>query len=151
MKRLVQWLSVLMVAFASFSGLGNASAALAAPYSFNTINSIAHSAPLLAADVEKEAIRNRVADKMSTEYGKKLDLNNTNLRYFRVMQGMYPTLAGLIVKNSPYASVEDVLKIPGLTEAQRATLEKNLDRFTVTDVEEALTEGGDRINNGVYR
>jgi photosystem II PsbU protein len=151
MKRLVRWLSVLMVAFASFSGLGNASAAVAAPLTFNTFNSIAHSAPLLAADVEKEAIRNRVADKMSTDYGKKLDLNNTNLRYFRVMQGMYPTLAGLIVKNAPYASVEDVLKIPGLTEKQIATLTTNLDRFTVTDVEEALTEGADRINNGVYR
>jgi photosystem II PsbU protein len=151
MKRLVRWLSVLMVAFASFSGLGNASAAVAAPLTFNTFNSIAHSAPLLAADIEKEAIRNRVADKMSTDYGKKLDLNNTNLRYFRVMQGMYPTLAGLIVKNAPYASVEDVLKIPGLTEKQIATLTTNLDRFTVTDVEEALTEGADRINNGVYR
>ena len=64
---------------------------------------------------------------------------------------MYPTLAGLIVKNSPYASVEDVLKIPGLTEAQIATLTRNMDQFTVTEVEEALTEGADRINNGAYR
>ena len=154
MKRLVRWLSVLVVVLASFSWLGNAPAALAAPNSFNTFNSIVRSAPLLAAgnaNVEKESLRNRVADKMSTDYGKKLDLNNTNLRYFRELQGMYPTLAGLIVKNSPYASVEDVLKIPGLTDAQIETLTTNLDRFTVTEVEEALTEGGDRINNGVYR
>ena len=64
---------------------------------------------------------------------------------------MYPTLAALVVRNSPYAAVEDVLKIPGLTERQLETLTTNLDRFTVTEVEEALTEGNDRINNGVYR
>lgn len=149
MKRLVRWLSVLVVLVASFGWTANQSA-LAAPH-FNTFTAISTSAPLLATEVEEEAIRNRVADKMATDYGKKLDLNNTNLRYFRELQGMYPTLAGLIVKNSPYASVQDVLKIPGLTETQRATLEANLDRFTVTDVEEALTEGDDRINNGVYR
>ena len=45
----------------------------------------------------------------------------------------------------------DVLKIPGLTEAQIATLTRNMDQFTVTEVEEALTEGADRINNGAYR
>ena len=134
MKRLVRWLSAISIAIVCM-GL------------------LAYSQPAMAdnKDVEKESMRNKVADKMSTAYGKKLDLNNTNLRYFRVLQGMYPTLAGLIVKNSPYASVEDVLKIPGLTEAQIATLTRNMDQFTVTEVEEALTEGADRINNGAYR
>lgn len=134
MKRLVRWLSAISIAIVCM-GL------------------LAYSQPAMAAnkDVEKESMRNKVADKMSTAYGTKLDLNNTNLRYFRVLQGMYPTLAGLIVKNSPYAVVEDVLKIPDLTEAQIATLTKNLDKFTVTEVEEALTEGADRINNGAYR
>ncbi len=134
MKRLVRWLSAISIALVCM-GL------------------LAYSQPAMAdnKDVEKESMRNKVADKMSTAFGKKLDLNNTNLRYFRVLQGMYPTLAGLIVKNSPYASVEDVLKIPGLTEAQIATLTRNMDQFTVTEVEEALTEGADRINNGAYR
>jgi photosystem II PsbU protein len=134
MKRLVRWLSAISIALVCMSLL-------------------AYSQPAMAdnKDVEKESMRNKVADKMSTAYGTKLDLNNTNLRYFRVLQGMYPTLAGLIVKNSPYAEVEDVLKIPGLTEAQIATLNRNLDKFTVTEVEEALTEGADRINNGAYR
>ncbi len=134
MKRLVRWLSAISIAIVCMSLL-------------------AYSQPAMAdnKDVEKESMRNKVADKMSTAYGTKLDLNNTNLRYFRVLQGMYPTLAGLIVKNSPYAEVEDVLKIPGLTEAQIATLNRNLDKFTVTEVEEALTEGADRINNGAYR
>ena len=134
MKRLVRWLSAISIAIVCM-GL------------------LAYSQPAMAdnKDVEKESMRNKVADKMSTAFGKKLDLNNTNLRYFRVLQGMYPTLAGLIVKNSPYAVVEDVLKIPGLTEAQIATLTRNMDQFTVTEVEEALTEGADRINNGAYR
>ena len=134
MKRLVRWLSALSISLVCM-GL------------------LAYSQPAMAdnKDVEKESMRNKVADKMSTAFGKKLDLNNTNLRYFRVLQGMYPTLAGLIVKNSPYAVVEDVLKIPGLTEAQIATLTLNMDQFTVTEVEEALTEGADRINNGAYR
>ena len=152
MKRLVNWLSVFVVVVASLSWLGHAPAALAAPSA--VITSMVRSAPLFAAvnaNVEKEVMRNRVADKMSTDYGKKLDLNNTNLRYFRELQGMYPTLAALVVRNSPYAAVEDVLKIPGLTERQLETLTTNLDRFTVTEVEEALTEGNDRINNGVYR
>lgn len=133
MKRLVRWFSAISIAIVCM-GL------------------LAYSQPAMAAmDGEKDAMRNRVADKMSTDYGKKLDLNNTNLRYFRVLQGMYPTLAGLIVKNSPYENVEDVLKIPGLTEAQIATLTLHMDEFTVTDVEESLTAGADRINNGAYR
>ncbi len=152
MKRLMNWLSVFVVVVASFGWLGHATAALAASNSM--VTPMVQSAPLFAAvnaNVEKEVMRNRVADKMSTDYGKKLDLNNTNLRYFRELQGMYPTLAALVVRNSPYAAVEDVLKIPGLTERQLETLTTNLDRFTVTEVEEALTEGNDRINNGVYR
>jgi photosystem II PsbU protein len=133
MKRLFRWISVLSVILLCTGMLAFASPAMA------------------GTDVEKETLRNKVADKMSTSFGQKLDLNNTNLRYFRVLQGMYPTLAGLIVRNSPYKEVSDVLNIPGLTEAQRATLELNLDKFTVTDVEEALTAGEDRINNGAYR
>jgi photosystem II PsbU protein len=133
MKRLVRWFSAISIAIVCM-GL------------------LAYSHPAMAAmDGEKESMRNTDADKMSTAYGKKLDLNNTNLRYFRVLQGVYPTLAGLIVKNSPYENVEDVLKIPGLTEEQIATLTLHMDEFTVTDVEESLTAGADRINNGAYR
>jgi photosystem II PsbU protein len=148
MKRLFRWMSVLcaVVLCTGLLTFARPAMAMSAGQSFGMMQPM-----LLAADVEKEALRNKVADKMSTDFGKKLDLNNTNLRYFRVLQGMYPTLAGLIVKNSPYKAVEDVLKIPGLTETQRTTLERNLDKFTVTDVEEALTAGDDRINNGAYR
>lgn len=109
-----------------------------------------HSSTLLAAPAAED-LRNAVSDKLSTSFGQKLDLNNTNVRYFRVYQGLYPTIAALIVKNAPYESVEDVLDIPGLTAQQKAVLEENLDHFTVTDVTKELVEGQDRINNGVYR
>lgn len=89
--------------------------------------------------------------KLGTDYGKKLDLNNTNVQSFTQYRGLYPTLARLIVKNAPYEKVEDVLEIPGLTEKQIDTLQTNLENFAVTAVEPALVEGQDRINPGIYK
>ncbi|MBW4494661.1 MAG: photosystem II complex extrinsic protein PsbU [Oscillatoria princeps RMCB-10] len=95
-------------------------------------------------------LRNVVDEKLNTEYGKKLDLNNTNVRAFRKYPGLYPTLAGKIVQNAPYKEVGDVLDIPGLSEPEKTVLQANLGNFTVTEVESALNEGDDRINNGLY-
>ncbi|MEB3295009.1 MAG: photosystem II complex extrinsic protein PsbU [Synechococcales bacterium] len=149
MKRLVRWLSVLSLMVGLLGWFGNMQSALAV--NLTDLGSSLRSTSFLVAEVESEALRNKVADKMATAFGKKLDLNNTNVRYFRELPGLYPTLAGLIVKNAPYGNVQEVLQIPGLTEQQKGILQSNLDKFTVTDVEEALVEGGDRINNGVYR
>jgi photosystem II PsbU protein len=112
------------------------------------MGAIAVFAPKLLA---VEDLRNPMEEKMRTEFGKKLDLNNTNVRAFRQVPGLYPTLAGLIVKHAPYENVEDVLKIPGLTDRQKDVLRSSLNSFTVTEVEEALVEGDDRFNNGIYR
>lgn len=122
--------------------LGNAPASLAW---FNSVVTMPH---LLAVE---ESPRDVVSDKLASEFGQKLDLNNTNIRYFREYPGLYPTLAGKIVKYAPYKKVEDVLAIPGLTERQKEILRDNFDNFTVSDVEAALTEGADRYNNGIYR
>ncbi len=94
--------------------------------------------------------QNPVEEKLSTEFGSKIDLNNSNIRTFREYPGLYPNLARSIINHAPYQKVEDVLEIPGLTEQQRDLLRKHLDNFTVTEVEPALTEGGDRYNPGVY-
>ncbi len=102
-------------------------------------------APLLAAD-----LRNPADDMLNTEFGKKIDLNNTNVRAFRRLRGFYPTLARKIVANAPYQKVEDVLTIPGLSEGQKSRLQANLDKFTVLESTEVFTEGGDRFNNGYY-
>jgi photosystem II PsbU protein len=63
---------------------------------------------------------------------------------------MYPTIASKIVKNAPYEQVEDVLNIPGLTDKQKEFVKSHLDKFTVTEMQTELTQGGERINNGHY-
>ncbi|MGG6267581.1 photosystem II complex extrinsic protein PsbU [Leptolyngbya sp. AN03gr2] len=135
MKRLIRFLAALSLVVGCLGWLPQA--AIAANFNGVTV---------LAADY-----RNVVEDKMATEYGKKLDLNNTNVRAFRQLPGLYPTLAGLIVKNAPYESIEDVLNIPGLSDKQKEILQANMDNFVATEVSKELVEGGDRYNNGIYR
>jgi photosystem II PsbU protein len=139
MKRLIRFLAALSLIVGCLGWVSQAAMAV-------NLNGVAQNAMVLAADY-----RNAVEDKMATEFGKKLDLNNTNVRSFRVLPGMYPTLAGKIVKNAPYSKIEDVLAIPGLTDQQKEILQANFDNFTVTDVAKELVEGDDRINNGIYR
>ncbi len=93
---------------------------------------------------------NAVDAKLTTEYGQKIDLNNSDIRDFRALRGFYPNLASKIIKNAPYENVEDVLSIPGLSETQESRLQANLDKFIVTETSIELTEGDDRINPGVY-
>jgi photosystem II PsbU protein len=88
--------------------------------------------------------------KLTTEFGQKIDLNNTNIREFRDLKAFYPNLAGKIIKNAPYDSVQDVLKIANLTPRQKELLQANLDKFTVTEPSVELIEGDDRFNPGVY-
>ncbi len=144
MKRLIRFLTALVLVVSCLGWVGSSQNAMAADLTSLTVRS----PQILAAT---ESIRNKMDDKLATEFGKKLDLNNTNVRSFRVYQGLYPNLAGIIVRNAPYEKVEDVLKISGLTDAQKDILQANLKNFTVTDVEDALVEGGDRYNNGIYR
>jgi photosystem II PsbU protein len=95
--------------------------------------------------------QNRADAKLGTSFGKKVDLNNTNVRAFQQYPGLYPTLAKAIITNAPYKKVEDVLDIPGLSDRQKQTLQANFDNFTVTELEPAFNEGDDRFNNGIYR
>ncbi|MDX2243560.1 MAG: photosystem II complex extrinsic protein PsbU [Leptolyngbyaceae cyanobacterium bins.302] len=156
MKRLFCLLATLSMMIGVL-GWSNAQTALASNWSIPAGTPIAQlnwlnlaSTPKVLAAVEED-VRDAVSAKLTTEFGRKLDLNNTNIRAFRQYQGLYPTLAGILVKNAPYESVDDVLEIPGLTDRQKDILRQNLDNFTVTEVESALTEGADRINNGIYR
>jgi photosystem II PsbU protein len=93
---------------------------------------------------------NSADSKLGTDFGKKIDLNNTNVRAFRKYPGLYPTLARKIVDGAPYKSVDDVLSIPDLSTNQKANLEKNLENFTITSTDDTFNEGGDRYNNGYY-
>jgi photosystem II PsbU protein len=93
---------------------------------------------------------NAVDSKLATEYGQKIDLNNSDIRDFRDLRGFYPNLAGKIIKNAPYEAVEEVLDISGLSETQKNRLQANLDNFTVTPPSKEFNEGDDRFNPGVY-
>jgi photosystem II PsbU protein len=101
--------------------------------------------------IAAETRENAADAKLGSEFGQKIDLNNANITAFAQYQGLYPTLARMIVRNAPYKSLDDVLEIPGLSDRQKDTLKSNFDNFTVTDVETALVSGDDRYNNGVYR
>ncbi len=142
MQRLVRLVAVFGLVVGCLGWLGFPQNAVAASWTGITLQS-----PVLAA---QPLYRNPVDDKLATEFGEKIDLNNTNVRAFRQYRGLYPTLAGLIVQNAPYEKVEDVLDISSLSSRQKELLQANLDNFTVTDPEVSLIEGDDRINNGYY-
>ncbi|ELR96714.1 photosystem II complex extrinsic protein PsbU [Gloeocapsa sp. PCC 73106] len=103
--------------------------------------------PAIAAEVD---MRNPADAVLGSDYGKKVDLNNANVRLFRKYRGYYPTLAALIVNNAPYEQVDDVLKIPGLSGRQKELLSEHMTEFTVTPQADVFNEGGDRYNPGIY-
>jgi photosystem II PsbU protein len=141
MKTFFSWSALCAVVLTAILSL-----AAPQPASAVTFDRIGIAQPILVA----EGLRN-VADDKRKEADGKIDLNNTNVRAFLDLPGMYPTLAGKLVKNGPFETVDSILNIPGLSERQKATLSQYLDKFTVTDPSSALTEGGDQINNGIYR
>ena len=149
MKRFVRWLVLLSFFVVCLGWLGLPQGAIALPLSgegpiVSATSTISNSALLGAT------LQNPVDKKLATEYGEKVDLNNTNVRAFRQYKGLYPVIARKILDNAPYQSVEEVLQIPGLSDGQKDRLKENLDSFTVTPIEDALTQGDDRINNGLY-
>lgn len=105
----------------------------------------------LLANAGGRELRNSIDDKMATEYGNKIDVNNTNIAAFRKYRGLYPTIAGKVVSNAPYDSIEDILEIPGLRQVEKDRIQQNLDVFTISAPDPALVEGADRFNNGVYK
>lgn len=151
MKRLIHVLVVWGLLVSCLGWLGFSQSAIAAPMSWtpgvSLSKAIANGSPMLLAET---TLRNPADAKLETEYGQKLDLNNTHIRAFRKYRGMFPTLASLIIQNAPYDDVEEVLEIPGLTDRQKQILKDNLDNFTVTETADVYNEGDDRFNPGVY-
>ncbi len=141
MRLFIRRLALLTLVVASCLGLMG----LQQPASALNINGPFTSTDLLAA-----TYRNPVDAKLETDYGQKIDLNNTNVIAFSQFKGLYPTIAGKVVQNAPYSSVEDVLQIDGLTEPQKKMLQQHLGSFTVTDPDPALVGGQDRYNTGAY-
>ncbi len=141
MKGFVRLLTVFSLLLGCWGWLGTTQIAQAANFNSLALPQI----PILAVG------QNRADAKLGTEFGKKIDLNNTNVRAFQQFPGLYPTLAKKIIQNAPYKQVEDVLDIAGLSDRQKQTLQSNFDNFAVTELEPAFNEGDDRFNNGIYR
>jgi photosystem II PsbU protein len=135
MKNLVRLLAVIALIIGSFWGKVPAQA----------LNLTSIALPSLPV-----AVLNAADAKLTTEFGAKIDLNNSDIRDFRDLRGFYPNLAGKIIKNAPYLEVEDVLNIPGLSATQKERLQANLEKFTVTEPSKEFIEGDDRFNPGVY-
>ena len=147
MKKLMRLLTILTLMVGCMGWLSVPQQAIAA-----NLSSVTRPVPVLAAvEAETTVRRNRADAKLDTEFGTKIDLNNTNVRAFQKYPGMYPNLARKVIKNAPYENVEDVLNIEGLSDRQKELLQANLDKFAVTDAESTFTEGDDRYNNGIYR
>lgn len=141
-KRLVRYFGLASILIASCVGILLWIQPVIAATLTPTVN------PVLAIE---SSLGNVVDEKLGSEYGKKIDLNNSNINTFAQFSGLYPTLARKIVQNAPYEAVEDVLDIPGLSDRQKEVLQANLEHFTVTKVERALVEGQDRYNPGIYK
>lgn len=72
------------------------------------------------------------------EFDQKIDLNNANVVAFTECQGFYPTLAKMIIENSPYEKVDDVLNISGLSDRQKDLLQSQLKNFKVSEPQVSL-------------
>ena len=138
MKRLLRLLPALVILIATLITINTAPATAGSL----TVSSVQ---PILA-EVE---VRNKADDKLA-EIGDLIDLNNSSVRSFLDLKGFYPVLATKIVNGGPYDRVEDVLNIRGLSDRQKARLEANLDKFTVTEPTEAFVYGQNNVNNGNY-
>lgn len=131
-------MSLALAAFISFLGWSQPANAL-------NLRWQSSSTTLLA-----ETYRNPVDAKLETDFGQKIDLNNTNVIAFSQYKGLYPTIAGKIVQNAPYSNVEEVLNIDGLSSQQMKILKDNMSHFTATEPDPALVGGQDRYNPGAY-
>jgi photosystem II PsbU protein len=78
-----------------------------------------------------------------------IDLNNSNINAFKKISGFYPTLGRLLIQNAPYRSLDDVLNIAGLTEAQQQKIKDNADKFVLNQPDNSLNR--ERYNNSLYR
>lgn len=83
-------------------------------------------------------MRNAAENKLGTNFGARINLNDTHVRAFIPYKGLYPNLALAIVKNAPYKKVEDILNLPGLTAEQHAILSGHLDNFYVESESQLL-------------
>lgn len=79
----------------------------------------------------------------------KVDVNNANVRAYVQFKGFYPGLAGIIVSNGPYKSVDEIGDLPGLSPAQKKTLDAFKGQLVALPPSPQYEL--DKINNGLYK
>merc|ERR1712023_93215 len=62
-----------------------------------------------------------------------IDVNNANIRVYQKLPGMYPNVAGKIVKNAPYKSASEIATKAGLNAQESAVLSKYSSKFLFLD------------------
>lgn len=124
MRRFVRWFSLVgMITIIGIGLLTWTQPVIAANISTQPTNLIA----------VKPQVMNAKDNIACPDFEQKIDLNNANIIAFKDCQGFYPTLATLIIKNSPYQKAEDVLKIQGLNDRQKQLLKSQLKNFVVSE------------------
>ena len=88
MRSLIRGLTILLVLVSCWGLVGGSDRAIAQTFSSNFHPSVQI---LAKVEVPTKELRNKADDKLDTEFGKKIDLNNTNVRAFQRYPGMYPT------------------------------------------------------------
>ena len=80
-----------------------------------------------------------------------IDVNNANIRVYTRFPGLYPTIAGLLVKNGPYANTANIREKlgPKLTPEQLVILDKYEKNLVALKPAPEYVE--DIWNNGLYR
>ena len=74
---------------------------------------------------------NEIVKEHRTVVGK-IDINNAPVSDYMQFPGMYPTIAGKISNNGPYASLNDVYKLKVLSKAELSKIKEYAKEFTAT-------------------
>lgn len=62
-----------------------------------------------------------------------IDVNNSNVRAYLKLPGVYPKLAGIIVTNGPYKSIDEISKLPEVDDRMKEFLEKYKDNLVALE------------------
>jgi photosystem II PsbU protein len=78
-----------------------------------------------------------------------IDVNNSNIRVYQKLPGMYPNAAGKVVTNAPYKNKEDMYAKAKFTAKEAEFVKKYDSRFIYLEPRPEYII--DNINNGLYR
>jgi len=78
-----------------------------------------------------------------------IDVNNSNIRVYQKLPGMYPNAAGKMVTNAPYKSKEDMYAKAKFSAKEAEAVKKFEGRFIFLEPRPEYII--DNINNGLYR